>query len=528
MALKLRPRTDRRRVGEQPARVAVVSTLPSISTGGVSGEKVTATGASGTVRPAGRPEPGPAGMDRATKTTKTIRLLRHLPRAPAAQGRYSVLAPPASWNALRENSATRSSSARIASAERDRRFSPRRMPQRLVGRPPAHMRIVERHLEVGVRDERHAAGERDLRLLLHPRRDRRASSIPTRNDDATTAIVIEPASAVPIDAPSSSRVLDPADLGLWRPHHGHRDGAELRGERADAQPDQEHRPEDDLGPELAASAASRTTVPARSAKRPARTMSLGETCESTRGTPSAAINSVSESGSRRTPISSAESPRHTERSSGTTKNSPACARNWKKKHHQAPFSCLLRASPRGRAARRHAPRRVLPAEEPDHEEAGEDEPDGGREARPRRAVGLGLDPAPHARARTPNTSRPRPSARAPRRPRRAGGRCCDRRVRDRLVMSRMPSTTTTSPAKTQRQEKYVVQKPPTSGPTATGSRRPPRRGRRRLVAAPAEVPGTSDDDRRKDQSRADALEERPAKSNVARFCEMEVMNEPQP
>src|SRR5262249_15542748 len=50
---------------------------------------------------------------------------------------------------------------------------------------------------------------------------------------------------------------------------------------------------------------------------------------------------------------------------------------------------------------------VLPAEEqPDHEQAAEDEPDGRREVRPRSAAGLRLDPAPLARAEDAEDEQP--------------------------------------------------------------------------------------------------------------------------
>ena len=42
-------------------------------------------------------------------------------------------------------------------------------------------------------------------------------------------------------------------------------------------------------------------------------MSLGEAFGNSLGIPSAAINSVSDSGSSRAPVASAERPRHTER-----------------------------------------------------------------------------------------------------------------------------------------------------------------------------------------------------------------------
>ena len=54
-----------------------------------------------------------------------------------------------------------------------------------------------------------------------------------------------------------------------------------------------------------------------------RTTSRGETCGKKRGIPIAAASSVTESGSSRTPVASADRPRQTERKSGTTKKKPA-------------------------------------------------------------------------------------------------------------------------------------------------------------------------------------------------------------
>ena len=55
--------------------------------------------------------------------------------------------------------------------------------------------------------------------------------------------------------------------------------------------------------------------------------------------PSAAMSSVIESGSSRTPVARAVSPRATDRKSGTTKKKPACTRYWKKNIVSPPVSC---------------------------------------------------------------------------------------------------------------------------------------------------------------------------------------------
>ena len=140
-------------------------------------------------------------------------------------------------------------------------------------------------------------------------------SIPARNDDATAAIISEPAIAVPIDAPRFVAVFwMPPTSGLWSSGTAETVTAPSCDASAPMpSPIRSIGTRTISGPESASSAPSSTTVPASSARRPTRTISLGEAFGNTRGTPSAAISSVSERGSSRTPVSSAESPRHTER-----------------------------------------------------------------------------------------------------------------------------------------------------------------------------------------------------------------------
>ena len=73
-------------------------------------------------------------------------------------------------------------------------------------------------------------------------------------------------------------------------------------------------------------AASSTTVPANMASSASRTTRRGLASGRKRGMPAAAISSVTESGSRRTPVSIAESPSETDRNSGTTKKTPDCTK----------------------------------------------------------------------------------------------------------------------------------------------------------------------------------------------------------
>ena len=339
--------------------------------------------------------------------------------------------------------------------------------------------------------------------------------MPTRNDDATAAIMIEPASAVPIDAPRFVIVFwMPPTSGLWS--SGTADTVTAPSCDASApmpSPIKQHRHEDDLWPRVASSAPSSTTVPARSAKRPARTTSRGDAAGTDAGPRGAAINSVSESGSSRTPVSSAVSPRHTERYSGTTKNRPAWARNWKKNIIRPPFSCLLRSisartsgSPPRACTRSSQRKKSQITKRPARTSHTP-----GESADPRRAVRLGLDPAPLARAQHAEHEQREAESRqhgaddVERRGRLSTGASAIRRV-----MRRIASTTTTSPAKTQRHEKYVVQKP--ADERADRDRDRARRGNESVGRGPPlgrEVRRDERDDRRQDQRRADALEERP-------------------
>ncbi len=57
--------------------------------------------------------------------------------------------------------------------------------------------------------------------------------------------------------------------------------------------------------------------------------------------PTAASSSVADSGSSRTPVSSADRPSTTDRYSGTTKKTPICTRYWKKNMVRPPTSWEL-------------------------------------------------------------------------------------------------------------------------------------------------------------------------------------------
>ena len=164
------------------------------------------------------------------------------------------------------------------------------------------------------------------------------------------------------------------------------------------------------GPESASRPASSTTVPARSASRPMRTISRGDTFGSSRGMPIAAMSSVIESGSSRAPVASADRPRQTERYSGTTKKKPACTRYWKKNISRPPLSWRLRRKP-GRMSvswPRDSPASLPALEEPEDERADQDEPDRRREPAHDGPPGFGWIQPHSLERRTPKTSAPRP------------------------------------------------------------------------------------------------------------------------
>ena len=168
-----------------------------------------------------------------------------------------------------------------------------------------------------------------------------------RNAELSEAIRSEPASAVPIEAPRFVIVFwTPPTSGAWS--SGTAETVTAPSCEASApipRPIRSMGTKTISGPASASSVPSRTTVPASSASRPQRTTSRGDTCGRKRGIPIAAASSVTESGSSRTPVASADRPRQTERKSGTTKKKPAWTRYWKKNIVRPPVSCLFRSIP---------------------------------------------------------------------------------------------------------------------------------------------------------------------------------------
>jgi hypothetical protein len=85
------------------------------------------------------------------------------------------------------------------------------------------------------------------------------------------------------------------------------------------------------------------TMPANSAKNPIWTTRRGEAFGKSLGTPTAASSSVTDSGSSRTPVATADSPSATDRNNGTAKNRPACSRYWNRNERSPPRRVRLRS-----------------------------------------------------------------------------------------------------------------------------------------------------------------------------------------
>ena len=171
--------------------------------------------------------------------------------------------------------------------------------------------------------------------------------------------------------------------------------------------------------------------------------------------PRAAMSSVIESGSSRTPVSRADRPRATDRKSGTTKKNPACTRYWKKNIVSPPVSWRFwniagrtsGSSSREMRLASHRKNSQSTRKPPITSQIVGDRP-----------AHEGPSPfgwiQPHSPERsTPKTSNASPSAESTdpttsRRGRVSGGASTIRRPK-----MRMTRTSTTSPAKTHRHEK---------------------------------------------------------------------------
>lgn len=170
--------------------------------------------------------------------------------------------------------------------------------------------------------------------------------MPAMKEAVRAAISIEPASAVPNEAPSCVAVFcSPPTSELFSV--GTAETVTLPSCEASAPMP---KPMISRGPNTIEESAptSRLAIsaitPTMSPRRPRRTMRRGEACGKRRGMPVAAIRSDSESGSSRIPVSRGDIPSATERNSGTVKNTPAWIRNRKRKVMSPPVSCWWRSS----------------------------------------------------------------------------------------------------------------------------------------------------------------------------------------
>ena len=135
------------------------------------------------------------------------------------------------------------------------------------------------------------------------------------NDEVVAASRLEPARAVPIDAPRFVIVFcTPPTSGAWS--SGTAETVTAPSCEASApipSPTRSIGTKTTSGPASGSRAPRSTSVPTSRVSRPLRTTRRGETFGKSRGIPIAAMSSVIESGSSRAPVARAESPRHTDK-----------------------------------------------------------------------------------------------------------------------------------------------------------------------------------------------------------------------
>src|SRR5215470_6958823 len=295
--------------------------------------------------------------------------------------------------------------------------------------------------------------------------------MPVKNEVVSAEISTAPARAVPTEAPRLVMVFcNPPTSALCS--SGTADTVTLPSCDASAptpSPASSNGHVTASGPTPISSAAISVTIPTNSATKPSWTTRRGDAVGKNLGTPTAARSSVIESGSIRTPVSTAESPSATDRNRGTVKNRPACSRYWKKNEVNPPRRSLLPnivvsisvASPASWRRRSQArnPRSTTPPAATNQTTGERPNQEG--------ALGFGLTNPQAPACRIPNTTRPSPRAdrTVPIRSRRADGSAGVSAIF--LASTRIPTTIKTSPANTYRHDAYVVITPPIRGPTAT-------------------------------------------------------------
>ena len=266
------------------------------------------------------------------------------------------------------------------------------------------------------------------------------------------------------------------------------------------------------------------------AMKPRRMTRRGFAFGNTLGTPAAKSSSINESGSRCTPVATAERPRATDRNSGTTKKIPACTRN-KKKNEVTPsrswmlcsiFGSISAASPRAMRRFSHIanrPTTTQPAstsqitgESPSHSGA-----PGLASHEPPRAR---LQDADHDQTKAGGRKRLfrpgrawRPSRRCVVHPARQG----EDHISDQHLADEHPS-----PRRIARSETADTHRPHSGGHRAGGRHQP-------VGARPvgfAEVRGDKRDDCRKDQHRAEPRRNDQPMISTVRLCDRAVVSDP--
>ena len=173
--------------------------------------------------------------------------------------------------------------------------------------------------------------------------------------------MIEPASAVPSDAPRFVIVFwMPPTSGLSSSGHGgDRDGAELRGERADAEPDQQHRHEDDLRARVGVERREQDDRAGEQREQPAADDEPRRDVREEARDPDR--RDQQRDRQRQEPRARRErgQPEADRQVQRYDEEDPACTRYWKKNIVRPPLSCRFRSiAGRPAAPRRGRPRRA--------------------------------------------------------------------------------------------------------------------------------------------------------------------------
>ena len=213
-----------------------------------------------------------------------------------------------------------------------------------VGGPARDVRVGESSLQVGVGDERDAAGEvrlrwagdrLDGRVVLDAREERRGRrgdqySAGQRSADrrAELCAVFSRPPTSPLYSSGTADAVAARPRGERRSDPHRRAAAATWTIRCSATVHERGR---------------RPRAPPNIAMKPRRMTRRGFACGNTFGTPAAKSSNISESGSRCMPVATADKPRATDRNSETTKKIPACTRNRKKNEVTPSRSWMFRS-----------------------------------------------------------------------------------------------------------------------------------------------------------------------------------------